>query len=144
MTAANLVAGQPRFIGPDVDDVNRFFFDATRDGRLAFQKCRSCAEWWSPPALACFNCGATEFDVVTTGGRGFVHTYAIPRRPSAALIDENIVFAVIELDEGVRYFSRLMDVDPSVVNFDMRVVVRFVPAETGALVPVFVPDRGDE
>jgi uncharacterized OB-fold protein len=130
-----------KFLRPDIDDVNAFFFDATADGRLAFQRCRACATWWSPPALACFACGAREFEVVSTSGRGFVHTYAIPRRPQAALIDDDLVFAVIELDEGVRLFSRIVDVAPAEVDFYMRVQVRFVPAATGEMIPVFVADE---
>lgn len=132
--------GSPKFLRPDVDDVNAFFFEATADGRLAFQRCRACGTWWSLPAVACFSCGTREFDVVDTGGRGFVHTYAIPRRPGVALIDDDLVFAVIELDEGVRFFSRIVDVDPAAVDFDMRVAVRFAPAETGQMIPVFAPD----
>lgn len=93
--------------------------------------------------MACFACGAAQFDVVSTTGRGFVHTYAIPRRPTAALVDEDLVFAVIELDEGVRIFSRVVDVDPAAVDFDMRVAVRFAPAETGEMIPVFAPDDGE-
>ncbi|WP_167373972.1 Zn-ribbon domain-containing OB-fold protein [Mycobacterium paraffinicum] len=128
-----------KFIGPGVDDTNRFFFDATSNGQLAFQRCRLCATWWSLPAYACYACGATEFDVVATSGRGSVHTYAIPRRPSAALIDEDLVFVVIELDEGLRYFSRLVGIDPAAVNFGMRVEVQFAAADSGVMVPVFAP-----
>ena len=131
-----------RFISPGVDDTNQFFFDATANGQLAFQRCRGCQAWWSLPAYACYACGATEFDVVVTAGRGSVYTYAIPRRPSAALIDEDLVFVVIELDEGVRYFSRLVGVDPAAVDFGMRVEVRFAPADSGVMVPVFMPARG--
>jgi uncharacterized protein len=139
------VVGKPlKFIGPGVDDTNRFFFDATRNGQLAFQRCRTCQTWWSLPAYACHACGATEFDVVPTSGRGHVHTYAIPRRPSAALIDEDLVFVVIELDEGVRYFSRLVGIEPSQVDFGMRVEVRFAPADSGVMVPVFAPAGAEQ
>lgn len=133
-----------KFIGPGVDDSNQFFFDATVKGELAFQRCRGCEAWWSLPAYACYACGATEFSVVATSGRGSVYTYAIPRRPSAALIDENLVFVVIELDEGLRFFSRLVGVDPRAVDFGMRVEVRFAPAESGVMVPVFAPARGEQ
>lgn len=129
------------FVGPAVDDTNQFFFDATADGHLAFQRCRTCEAWWSLPAYACYACGRTEFDVAVTSGRGSVYTYAIPRRPSAALIDEDLVFAVIELDEGLRYFSRIVGVDPAAVDFGMRVKVQFAPASSGVMVPVFIPDR---
>jgi uncharacterized OB-fold protein len=133
--------GSLKFLGPGVDDTNQFFFDATRNGQLAFQRCRGCETWWSLPAFACYACGATEFDVVPTAGRGFVFTYAIPRRPSAALIDEDLVFVVIELDEGVRFFSRLVGSDPSRVDFGMRVEVQFAPADSGVMVPFFAAVR---
>jgi uncharacterized OB-fold protein len=137
------VVGKPlRFIGPCVDDTNQFFFDAAGKGQLAFQRCRVCKVWWSLPALACHACGATEFDVVATSGRGSVYTYAIPRRPSAALVDEDLVFVVIELDDGLRYFSRLVGIDPAAVDFGMRVEVQFAPADSGVMVPVFTPARG--
>jgi uncharacterized OB-fold protein len=133
-----------KFIGPGVDDTNQFFFDATGKGELAFQRCRACEAWWSLPAYACYACGAIEFDVIATSGRGSVYTYAIPRRPSAALIDENLVFVVIELDEGLRFFSRLVGVDPAAVDFGMRVEVQVAPAESGVMVPVFAPARGEQ
>lgn len=130
-----------KFIGPDIDDTNQFFFDATGNGQLAFQRCRACRAWWSLPALACHACGATDCDVVTTSGHGSVHTYAVPRRPSAALIDDGLIFVVVDLDEGLRYFSRLVGVDPADVEFGMRVEVAFAPAESGVMVPVFIPTR---
>lgn len=132
-----------RFIGPGIDDTNQFFFDATGKGQLAFQRCRVCQAWWSLPAYACYVCGATEYDVIATSGRGFVYTYAIPRRPAAALIDENMVFVVIELDEGLRFFSRLVGVEPEAVDFGMRVEVQFAPGDSGVMVPVFIPARGE-
>ena len=132
-----------RFIGPGIDDTNQFFFKATGEGRLAFQRCRACQAWWSLPAYACYSCGATDFDVVATSGRGFVYSYAIPRRPAAALIDENMVFIVVELDEGLRFFSRLVGVEPEAVDFGMRVEVQFAPNDSGVMVPVFAPARGE-
>lgn len=131
------------FIGPDVDDTNEFFFDSTAKGQLAFQRCTNCAAWWNLPAQACHACGGTDYEVVATSGRGFVHTYAIPRRPAAALLDEGLVFVVVELDEGVRIFSRLVDVEADVaaIDFGMRVKVAFARSKSGAMVPVFVPDQ---
>ena len=51
---------------------------------------------------------------------------------------------LVDLDEGIRIVSNLIDVDPADVRIGMRVEVAFVDTADGAAVPVFHPAATDE
>ena len=80
----------------------------------------------------------------TSSGRAHVYSYSVVRQNESALFKERVpyVAAIVELAEGPRMMTNLIDVEPSDVRIGMAVVVDFAAAgdDGVSLVPVFRPD----
>lgn len=113
------------------------FVDAAwREGRLVFQRAPGGGAVW-PPRIAAPGTGEPlEWDE----SAGFGIVYAATALHARDEPPRNV--ALIELDEGVRMMSRVEDLPGDQVPVGLRVRVRFTDPdpETGARLPVFVPD----
>jgi uncharacterized OB-fold protein len=125
---------------PIVHTDDRYFWDGVAEHRLLIQRCTACGTLRHPPSPMCGNCGSLEWDTQEASGRGVVLTWLLSRHPNAP--DENArVVVLVELDEGVRVVSNLVDVpndDPYAAYDDMTVVVDYREHD-GVLLPVFHP-----
>jgi uncharacterized OB-fold protein len=123
-------------------DDNHGFWDAARDGRLVAQRCAGCGRLQHPPRPMCPSCHGLDLEMVDLAGTGVVYSYSILHHPQHPSFDYPVVAALIDLDEGVRILSNLVDVPPEEVRIGMPVEVRFVPTRDEMAVPVFGPRGG--
>jgi uncharacterized protein len=128
---------------PILTEDNHAFWDAAREGRLVTQRCTGCGRLQHPPRPMCPSCHGLELEVVELAGTGVVYSYSILHHPQHPSFDYPVVAALIDLDEGVRILSNLVDVPPEDVRVGMPVEVRFVPTRDEMAVPVFAPRGGD-
>ncbi|GAA5061127.1 Zn-ribbon domain-containing OB-fold protein [Nocardia callitridis] len=117
------------------------FWAAAQRHEIALQRCGECSAAIGYPRLNCPNCGGRDLDWFTATGRGRVWSYVVVERADPTFApDVPYVLAVIELDEGPRLLSIVVDV---VAAYDMGLLDLAVRAsfETrGAQqVPIFVP-----
>jgi uncharacterized protein len=126
---------------PLLTEDNHFFWDGAREGRLVGQKCGRCDRLRHPPRPACPHCHSLEFEIVDLSGAGVVYSYSILHHPQNPAFEYPVVAALIDLDEGVRVLSNLVDVDNSEIVIGMPVTVAFRPTRHDAAVPVFTPRR---
>lgn len=125
---------------PDVDQINEPYWEAASEGRLALQACSECEDVVFPPRTRCPICFG-ELDWENTDGVGIVYTYGIVHRPNMPAVFEDqvpFVLAVVELEEGGRIVSNLVDCDPSEVEVGMEVSVVFDDVG-GVTLPKFEP-----
>lgn len=128
---------------PILTEDNHAFWDAARDGRLVTQRCAGCGRLQHPPRPMCPSCHGLDLEVVDLAGTGVVYSYSILHHPQHPSFEYPVVAALIDLDEGVRILSNLVDVPPEDVRIGMPVEVRFVPTRDEMSVPVFAPREGD-
>lgn len=116
------------------------FFDAAREGKLLIQRCASCGEHQFYPRGLCIHCGDAAVEWTEASGKGTVHTYTvIHQQGMPGWRDETpFVAAIIDLEEGVRMTSNVVEVDPSEVRIGMDVEVVFVD-EGPYVLPRFRP-----
>lgn len=119
------------------------FWEGTKRGELRIQQCQSCGALAHYPRLVCPHCGSQEKAWITASGKGTVYSYTVLHRaPSPAFAAEvPYVVAIIELDEGVRLMSNVVDCPPDEVRCGQRVKVRFDEVNEAVSLPRFVPDR---
>jgi uncharacterized OB-fold protein len=85
----------------------------------------------------CPQCGSLDVETVELSGRGTIYSYALLHHPQHPAFDYPVIAVLVDLDEGIRIVSNLIEVDPAGVRIDMRVEVAFVDAADGAALPVF-------
>jgi uncharacterized OB-fold protein len=124
---------------PLLSDDNHFYWDAAREGRLVTQQCAQCGRLRHPPRPMCPECHSLEFEIADVSGDGVVYSYAILHHPQNPAFEYPVLAALIDLDEGVRVLSNLVDVDPHDIRIGMRVTVDFRPTRHVGAVPVFKP-----
>ncbi len=87
----------------------------------------------------CPNCHSLAFDLVELSGNGEVYSFSILHHPRNPAFEYPVIAALVELSEGVRVVTNLVDVLPEDVRIGMPVSVTFAPTVDGAAVPVFRP-----
>lgn len=126
---------------PHPDQDSAAFWAATVAGRLNLQRCDACGLVVMYPRARCPRCHADALRWTTMSGRGTVYAATVVQRP----LDESFaaeipyVVALVDLDEGARLMTRIVDCPPAEVRTGMAVTVRFDRVSDEAALPVFVP-----
>ena len=127
---------------PVVTDDSAVFWDAAAGRRLVAQRCSGCGVPRHPPRPMCPHCRSLEFQPAQLSGRGTLYSYAVLHHPRNPAFDYPVLAALVDLDEGIRLVSNLVDVEPANVEIGMRLEVTFAPAADDRWVPVFRPVEG--
>jgi uncharacterized OB-fold protein len=125
---------------PAVTPLTEPFWTGTRNGELRVQRCLDCGRLRWTPLAACPECWSerTRWDAMS--GRATVHTYTVVHRAmDPRAFAAPYVLAVVELDEGPRMLTNIVDVDPADVRIGMQVVVRFERVDDELTVYPFAP-----
>ncbi len=125
---------------PVVDDENRPFWEAGRDGTLALAACQACGALLHPAPPICRYCRSTDIRWRTVSGRGVVVGVTVNQQQWDARFPPPYLIATVAVDEDprVRLLTNLVDVEPDAAHVGMRVVARFEHHED-VWVPLFVP-----
>jgi uncharacterized OB-fold protein len=123
---------------PDRDDA--FFWEGARNGQLLIQRCASCGTLRHPPAPMCGRCGSLESDSVVASGRGTIHSWVVSHHPTEPDAEPRIV-VLVDLEEGTRLVSNLVDAAQEDVDNGLPVEVCFVDHETVVLPQFRLADR---
>ena len=126
---------------PTVSGETKPFWDACRRGQLLIQKCDRCDEYQYYPRGICANCWSEDIKWVTSSGKGTVWTYTVTYQNRTPGFAEDVpyVLALVELEEGVKMFTNIIECAPSDVSIGMPVEVTFVQANNQISVPYFKP-----
>jgi len=118
-----------------------FFWAGAARGELVGLACADCGDLSHPPRPMCPRCHSTRRVERRLSGRGRVLTWIFPRHPAPIGFGEAPIVALIDLDEGIRLVSNLVDVEAGALLAGMPVEVTFAPTAGGKAVPVFRPVR---
>lgn len=124
---------------PVLTEDNHWYWDAAKEHRLVAQRCEGCGRFRHPPRPMCPHCRSTAFELVELSGEGEVYSFSVLHHPRSPAFDYPIVAALVELAEGVRVVTNLVEVDLEDVCIGMRVAVTFAPTIDVWAVPVFRP-----
>jgi len=140
VSAAAVGAAKPV---PVVQPWARPFWDAAREQRLVLQHCSDCERPIHYPRIACPYCGGQHLGWKQASGRGTLYSFTVVQSnaPSAFLADMPYVVAVIQLAEGVRMLSNVVDCDPSQLRCELPVEVVFERLDAEFVLPKFRPIR---
>lgn len=88
-------------------------------GRFYIQECAPCGKKIFYPRVICPYCGSTQLRMIEASGRGTVYSTSIVRQKPEAGGDYSI--ALIDLEEGPRMMSRVVNIPPADVMIGMAV-----------------------
>ena len=126
---------------PTISGETKPYWDHCRRGQLLIQKCDSCGEYQFYPRGICANCWSNDIQWVTASGNGTVWTFTVTYQNGTPGFAEEVpyVLALVELEEGVRMFTNIVECEPRSVTIGMPVEVTFVQATGQISVPYFKP-----
>ncbi len=116
----------------------REFYEFCRDHELRFQRCSDCQTWRHIPRDMCANCGSFRWEWAKSSGRGKVFSWTTVMQPMLPQFTEVPYSpAVIEMEEGVRILSWIVDVKPDELALDLPVEVYFDDVTPEVTLPKF-------
>jgi uncharacterized OB-fold protein len=131
------VTGEYRKPLPIPSAVSAPFWDGLREGVLRVQRCEKCAEYVFYPRSLCPHCLSESLEWATASGRGKLYSFTVVRRAMHPAFQEDVpyVYAIVELDEGPRVTSNVVNcpVDELRVDMPLRAVYDSVTPEVTLL-----------
>ena len=99
------------------------FWDGLAEERVMLQRCNDCSHWVFYPRTHCSACLSPNLTWTQVSGKGRIYTYTIAHRPTAPQFegDSPQFIAVVELAEGVRLNSIIVDADAGALEVGMAV-----------------------
>jgi uncharacterized OB-fold protein len=128
---------------PEPDHASRHYWQCAAEGRLVLQRCTDCGTFQFYPRSLCASC-AGETEWVDATGRGTLHTYTIIRQNRSRAFAPLVPYAVgmVELEEGVRMMSNIIDCDVESLHVGMRLDVVIMKAADDVGLPFWRPAAG--
>ncbi len=126
---------------PKPDQDSKVYWEGARRHELLLQQCGSCKRFRFYPRSVCPHCFSDQFEWRKASGRGSVYSFTvIHRAPFPAFRDKvPYVLALIELNEGVRMMTNIIDCDPDLITIGMPVEVTFEKVSEEITLPQFKP-----
>jgi uncharacterized OB-fold protein len=116
---------------PIPDPMTAPFWEAAKDGRLMIGRCKDTGRHFFPPRGVSPFTLSTKVELVAATGRGTLYSWTVMRTK------EPYIPAMVELAEGPRMFTNLVDVELAAIRIGMPVRVVFKPTDGGPPVPMF-------
>ena len=127
------------WVGPEAQR----YWEGCKRHELWLPYCGQCEEFFFYPRAFCPRCFNWEIDWKQVSGRAKLYTYAIQHRPMAPGFEPPYITAIVQLEEGPRMMTNLVDVepDPDKVPWDVPLEVVFEDISDEISLPKFRPAR---
>ncbi|MGH3401964.1 MAG: Zn-ribbon domain-containing OB-fold protein [Streptosporangiaceae bacterium] len=119
------------------------YWQSLRDHALAVQHCVACDRYYFPPADRCATCLSAEVSWAPVSGLGAVWSHVTMHRVYRPDYERDVPYniAIVELDEGPKLWTNVVDIDPADVVVGLRVRVRYDDVTDDLTLARFVPNR---
>ena len=127
--------------GPERDALNTPYWDSLSNGVLSFQRCKACGHVWLPARSECPHCLANDWRWMPAAGGAKLISWVVYHMAYHPAFANRLPYtvAVVELDEGPRLISNLVNPSDTVaLKIDQRLRL-VIENESGTAVPRFSP-----
>jgi len=104
------------FAGPGP---NQIYQQSLAQGEFRIQQCNGCGKHIFYPRVLCKYCGSTDLQWLPVSGHATVYSTSVVRQKPEVGADYNI--ALVDLAEGPRMLTRVVDIAPEAVRIGMPV-----------------------
>ena len=132
---------RPRFDLPSIDEGTAPWWEATREGRLLVKRCTDCGKAHFYPRPFCPYCWSESVDWEQASGHATLYTWSVVHNNDLPPFGERVpyVAAVVDLAEGPRMMTNIVDCNSDALTVGQALVVDFEPRTDDITVPVFRP-----
>ncbi len=126
---------------PVITEESRPFWEGCQQGKLLLQYCDRCQLYQFYPRLYCMQCEAEHPRWVEASGRGVIYSYTIIRQNRSPEFANDTPYnvAIVQLEEGPRMLSNIVDIAPAELRVDLPVTVVFDRVSDTISLPRFRP-----
>ena len=130
---------------PEVNDLNRFYWDAAARHRLELLRCRRCGHFVHYPRPVCDRCQSTDLHPEEISGKGNLYSFCMVMHPGHPSFLSRLPYAIgivaIREEPSVRIPTGLVEYEGVDLRCEMPVEVTFRALDGGMTLPYFRPDR---
>ena len=125
---------------PETQPWSEKFWEGTKQGKLLIQVCKDCKSNIFYPRKFCPECWSGNLDWIEASGKATILTFSTAySMVEPKFMDElPYTIAYVDLVEGIRMMTRIVDCKPEDIHFDMDVEVLF-HERNGYFLPYFRP-----
>lgn len=129
---------------PRIDEESKGYWEACQRHELVLQRCGACGALRHYPRALCPRCLSDAVEWVRAGGRGTVYSFTVTHQNQAPGFRDALpyVLAYVELEEGVRLLTNIVDCPPDAVRIGLPVEVVFEDVTATVTLPKFRPAPG--
>ena len=128
---------------PHIDEENRPWWEALKRRELYIQKCRDCGASRYYPRALCPECLSSSTEWIRCSGKGAIYTFTVTHQNQAAGFRDSLpyVMAYVELAEGEKMLTNVVDCAPEQVRIGMPVEVVYEDVTPEVTLAKFRPAR---
>jgi uncharacterized OB-fold protein len=120
------------------DSDSRPYWEGLMQGELRVQRCNACSRAVFYPRAICPHCFSDQLSWIVASGKGTIYSYTVPHQAFGAFAAEvPFIVAIVELEEGVRMMTRIIDTLREHVRVGAPVQVTFEPVGEQFTLPYF-------
>jgi uncharacterized OB-fold protein len=126
---------------PTIEAETRPYWDAAADGKLLLRACSDCGTVHHYPRPFCPACWSENVEWVEASGRATLYTWSTVFVNDMYPFRERLPYiaAVVDLAEGPRMMTNVVDAEPDDLAVGMDLEVTFRPVTDEITAPVFRP-----
>lgn len=135
------MSDRPRFDLPTIELESQPFWDAAKEGRLLIQRCGACGTAQHYPRPFCATCWSNDVSWEEASGRGTLYTYSTVYMNDLPPFADRLPYiaAAVDLAEGPRIMTNIVDADPADLRVGMALTVEFRVLDDSITAPFFRP-----
>jgi uncharacterized OB-fold protein len=126
---------------PEIQPFSQAFWDGTRERKLLIQHCNACDSNIFYPRRECPECWSKDLGWIEASGQAEIFAFSITYEGVEEMFAEDlpIVLAWVDLPEGIRMQTNIVDCNPETVVIGMPVEVVFRDVTEEITLPYFRP-----
>lgn len=126
---------------PEVQPYTQAFWDGTKQRKLLIQTCGDCGSKIFFPRRQCPECWSEKLSWIEASGKATIYAFSITYEGVEEMFVEDlpIVLAWVDLPEGIRMQTNIIDCDPNSVEIGQAVEVVFKDVTDDITLPYFKP-----
>ena len=129
---------------PKIQPFSQPFWDAAKEHRLTVQVCKDCDARIFFPREQCPKCWSENLGWAEASGKGEIYAFSVTYEGVEKMFvdDLPIILAWVDLPEGIRMQTNIVECDPEAVEIGMPVEVVFKDVTDEISLPYFKPATG--